>query len=229
MHQLFLMHPLSSTQYHRRALTQVRNSLLCKELITLTLIWLALLSQLAGSLNRRFRTVLLQVIIRHDLTTYEFVLKVGAVQIRQLKSLESSTPAWNSLDDTGCLRSLRALPDRPGPNLIRPTRKVPNQLQAAVPSLRNLWQRARRANLLLLLFLLCCLEWCQSFLHSDREGDERIARVVRIYPGLYLGQPFVLFADVISFREVDEVRDGFGGEELETVYHVYLIKKEKSQ
>ena len=106
--------------------------------------------------------------------------------------------------------------------------KIKTDLQAAVPSLRNLRQRARRA-LLLLLFLLRWLEQCQSFLQSDREGDQRIARVVRVYPGFDLGQPFVLFADVISLREVNEVCDGFGGEELETVYHVYLIRGGENQ
>jgi hypothetical protein len=154
-----LMHPPSSMQYHRRSLVKVRKRLPCKELIALTLIWLALLSQLASSLNRCFRTVLLQVIIRHDFTTHKFVLKVRAVRTCQFKSLASAR-LCNSLNHTSCLRSLRALPNRPGPNLIRPTRKVPDQLQAAVPSLRNLRQRARRASLLLLLLLLRWLEWC---------------------------------------------------------------------
>ena len=41
-------------------------------------------------------------------------------------------------------------------------------------------------------------------------------------PGLDLGQPFVLLADVVPLGEVDEVGDWLGGEELEAVDDVDL-------
>lgn len=37
--------------------------------------------------------------------------------------------------------------------------------------------------------------------------------------------PFVLFADKVLFAQVDEVGDGFCGEELETVDDVNLMRK----
>ena len=42
-------------------------------------------------------------------------------------------------------------------------------------------------------------------------------------PGLDLGEPLVLLADVVLLGEVDEVGDGFGGEELEGVDDVDLL------
>jgi len=44
----------------------------------LTLVRFTLLPQLASSLDRGFASVFLQIIIRHDFTTDEFVFKVGA-------------------------------------------------------------------------------------------------------------------------------------------------------
>ncbi len=50
----------------------------------LTLIRLALLPQLARRLDRAFTAVLMQVFIRHDLPTDEFVFKVGAERSRSV-------------------------------------------------------------------------------------------------------------------------------------------------
>lgn len=45
----------------------------------LTLVRLALLSELASSLHSSFTSVLVKVLIAHDFTTHELVLKVRAV------------------------------------------------------------------------------------------------------------------------------------------------------
>ena len=74
----------------------------------------------------------------------------------------------------------------------------------------------------LLLGALLFGEQREALLERDGEGDERVAGVVLVDPGLDLGQPFVLLADVVALGEVDEVRDGLGGEELEAVHDVDL-------
>ena len=74
-----------------------------------------------------------------------------------------------------------------------------------------------------LLFLLLFLGHVdETFFECNGEGDERVAGVVLVDPGLDLGQPLVLLADVVALGEVDEVRDGLGGEELEAVHNVDL-------
>ena len=45
---------------------------------------------------------------------------------------------------------------------------------------------------------------------------------VFLYPFGDLGEMFVLLADVVFFAEVDEVDDGFGGEEEEGIYYLDL-------
>ena len=89
--------------------------------------------------------------------------------------------------------------------------------------MRNLRQTALRAQLLLLRpSFLVVRHLREPLLERDGEGDEQVAGVVRVDPGLDLGEPFVLFADVVALGEVDEVGDGFGGEEVEAVYDVDL-------
>lgn len=41
--------------------------------------------------------------------------------------------------------------------------------------------------------------------------------------------PFVLFADIIPFTQVDKVGDGFGGEESQPVDHINLEGKKSAQ
>jgi hypothetical protein len=70
----------------------------------------------------------------------------------------------------------------------------------------------------------------EALFECDGEGDERVAGVVGVDPAFDLGEPFVLFADVVFFGEVYEVGDGFGGEEGEGVYNFDLyLALEKSK
>ena len=112
--------------------------------------------------------------------------------------------------------------DGPRADLIRTASEVTDELQARVTGDGDLAQVARSADLLLLLSLLLRSHLCKTLLESDGEGDERVARVVLVDPGLDLGQPLVLLADVVALGEVDEVRDGLRGEELEAVHDVDL-------
>ena len=134
----------------------------------------------------------------------------------------SSYHSHNLLDDTSCLRSLRPSPDRPRAYLIWSTREVPDEVERRVARSGDLRQRAVRADLLLLLGALLVREGHEALLEGDGEGDERVAGVVLVDPGLDLGEPFVLLADVVPLGEVDEVGDWLGGEELEAVDDVDL-------
>ena len=116
------------------------------------------------------------------------------------------------LNDTSRLRSLRPSPDRPRAYLIGSTREVPDEVERRVARSGDLGQRTVRADLLLLLGALLFREQREALLERDGEGDERVAGVVLVDPGLDLGQPLVLLADVVPLGEVDEVGDGLSGE-----------------
>ena len=80
-----------------------------------------LLSQLPSPLDQGFRPVLFQVVIGHDLTADELVLKVGATA---WSAWDRPRLAWEQrrlLDDTGSLWRLDAFSDGPGPYLVRTT------------------------------------------------------------------------------------------------------------
>ena len=96
-----------------------------------TLIRLALLPELACRLDGRFATVLVQVVVRHDLTADELVLKVRAVAMVFEFGLfrRGEGGGLIILDDAGRLGRLRPAPDRPRADLVGPTGEVPNQLQ----------------------------------------------------------------------------------------------------
>lgn len=112
------------------------------------LVQLALLSELAGRLDLGFGTVLLEVVVRHDFTADKLVFEVRATRsavfpvcgpsryvplVRQQKRADI-------LDNTSSSRRLDALPDSPRPHLVRPTCKVPDQVQRLVARSCNLAQ-----------------------------------------------------------------------------------------
>lgn len=122
-----------------------------------------------------------------------------------------------SVNDTGGSGGLCSLSDGPRSDLIRSTGEESDQVQRSVSGSRDLAQSTGRADLLLLLLGLLLTHILESLLESDREGDQEITWVVLIDPSLDLGQPLVLLSDVVSLGQVDEVDDGLGGKELETV------------
>lgn len=62
-----------------------------------------------------------------------------------------------------------------------------------------------------------------SALKGTREGDQHIASVVSLDPGVDLGEPLVLLADVVSLAQVDQVDDGLGSEQHEGVDDLNLL------
>ena len=121
------------------------------------------------------------------------------------------------MNDSGSLGRLGSLPDGPRSDLVGSTGKEPDQVEGSVPSGGDLAQRARSSDLFLLLLGFFLAHVLEPLFESDREGDQEIARVVLVDPSLDLGQPLVLLSDVVSLGQVDEVDDGLGGQELETV------------
>lgn len=162
-----------------------------------------MLPKLTSSLDSRFASILLKILERHDLTTNELVLKVR-------------------VDNTSCLGRLGTSPDRPSTDLIRPTSKVPDEIERVVTGLGDLGQRASSTRGFLFLLLLFGGEANEALFEGNRERDEEISGVVLIDPGLDFGEPLVLLADKVALGEVDEVGDGLGGEELEAVDNVDL-------
>jgi hypothetical protein len=114
------------------------------------------------------------------------------------------------MDDSGSLGRLCALPDGPCSNLVGSTGEEPDQVQTSIPSRGDLAQRAGGPSFLLAHVL-------EPLFERDREGDQEVTRVVLVDPSLDLGQPLVLLSDVVPLGQVDEVDDGLGREELETV------------
>lgn len=114
------------------------------------------------------------------------------------------------LNDTRRLGSLRPASDRPRAYFVRPTRKVPNQLnnpkikislfpipffsytrkkkkgktyvKTSVSSLGDLSQSTLCADLLLLFFFLFGTHKSQTFFERDGEWNERVAGVVFVDP-----------------------------------------------
>ena len=116
------------------------------------------------------------------------------------------------------LRCLSPLPNGPLPHLIRAGGEETAQLQRLPHGQDDLGQRALRAQRLqLLLFLARFLEAAEPLFQRDGDGDDGVARRVRLHPLGDLGEVLVLLADVVAFAEVDQVDDGFGGEEEERV------------
>lgn len=166
------------------------------------LVGLALLAELAGGLDRVLRAVLLEVLVRHDLTTDELVLEVR-------------------VDDTSSLRSLDAFADGPSTNLVGASGEVADEVKRSVTRGGDLAKSRRvllaEAKLLTLLSSLLVAHRDKTLLEGNREGNELVSRVVLVDPRLDLGQPLVLFPDVVTLRKVDKVGDGLGGKEVKTV------------
>jgi hypothetical protein len=103
----------SSRQYHHQPLNGIlinRHSDRGEnERSSPTFIWLALLPEFTGGLDRRFAPVLVQIRVAHDLAADELVLEIR-------------------VDDPSRLRRLRSLADGPGSNFIRSAGEIPNQL-----------------------------------------------------------------------------------------------------
>ena len=137
--------------------------------------------------------------MRHDFTTDEFVLEIGAkFGVRNSPHLRRN----NALDDASSLGRLGALPDGPSPNFVRTTGKVPNQLhpttlvrhntrrwkltyiKAGITSLSDFSKGTLGTFLLSFCFLLVA-KCRQSLFERDRERYQSIARITGINPSLY--------------------------------------------
>jgi len=63
---------------------------------------------------------------------------------------------------------------------------------------------------------------CKTFFEGDGDWDNRIAGGVCLDPLCDFREVLVFLPDVVFFAEVDEVDDGFGGEEEERIYYFNL-------
>ena len=94
----------------------------------------------------------------------------------------------DSLGDTRSLRRLCALADRPCADLVGPAGEVADEVEGGVAGGGDLAEGGDGADLLLLLgALLVRGEEGEALLEGDGEGDERVAGVVLVDPGLDLG------------------------------------------
>lgn len=129
------------------------------------------------------------------------------------------------MNHTRSLWGLRPFSNRPLPNLIRPRCEETSQLQTLPHCQNNLRQRTLRAQLLALLSgIRLRLIGRKTFLEGDANGDYWVAGGVLFDPFGDLREVLVFLTDVVFLREVDQVDDGFCGEEEQGIYDFDLSK-----
>lgn len=122
------------------------------------------------------------------------------------------------MDDTGGLRGLGAVPDRPLPDLVGACGEEGAEIHGLAHRGDDLGQGGLGPDLFALLVdLLLALEPCQTVFERNGDGDDGVAWRVGLCPFGDLGQVLVLLADVVSLGQVDEVDNWLGGEEEERV------------
>jgi hypothetical protein len=92
-----------------------------------TLVRLSLLSKFARCFDGGFGAVLVKISIRHDFTTYKFVLEIRAKEAVS-ESSRAKSAECDILNHTSGLRCLGALPDSPCANLVWSACKVSDEL-----------------------------------------------------------------------------------------------------
>ena len=123
-----------------------------------------------------------------------------------------------AVDDTGGLRGLGAVPDRPLSHLVRARGEEGAEVHGLTHRGDDLGQGGLGPDLFTLLVdLLLALEPSQAVFKGDGDGDDGVAWGVGLCPLGDLGQVLVLLADVVSLGEVDEVDNWLGGQEEERV------------
>ena len=122
------------------------------------------------------------------------------------------------VDDAGGLWRLGPLPDRPLPHFVGAGGEKAAEVHHLPHGDDDLGQGRLGAELL--AFLVgdgVGLEAREAFLEGDGHWDDGVAGGVLLDPFGDFGEVLVLLADVVFFAEVDEVDDGFGGQEEEGV------------
>ena len=77
-----------------------------------TFVGFSLLPQFPSSLDRSFAPILLEIVVGHDFTTHEFVLKVGATPMLDSLSYQEKTTHWMTPAAWGALVPLRMVQAR---------------------------------------------------------------------------------------------------------------------
>lgn len=183
------MHPTSSMRYHRQPLPKSSVLFLLRQR-SLTFIGFALLPELTSCLDRRFTTMLLEIIIRHNFTANEFVLKVA-------------------VNDTCGLGCLCALSYRPGTNLIGSTGEVTDELVWKISphaqvnwSTQLTWRLVYPACVILgralVVPIFCSSSFFSSGDMSARRSSKATEKGMRGSPGLFSSIQALIFGSLHS-------------------------------
>ena len=168
-------------------------------------------------------TALLQV----KTISFHLILRSPSVQIVELHDFGADEAALEvGVDNAGGTRSFRPLANRPALHLVLTRRKVMNQLECSIAHRHNLVDHGRGANLLS-SSISGSLFWgassCEHFRFKLGREWEHGASTVVSDPGLDLGQPLVLFTNVLISADVHKVDNGLGGHEEILVEHFDLL------
>lgn len=109
-----------------------------------------------------------------------------------------------AVDDTGGLRGLGAVPDRPLPHLVGARGEEGAEVHGLAHRGDDLGQGGLGPDLFALLVdLLLALEPRQTVFEGNGDGDDGVAWGVGLCPLGDLGQVLVLLADVVPLGQVD--------------------------
>lgn len=158
----------------------------------------ALGHDLTLGLDRRFITLFPQsLVVVHDRLD-EGLLKVA-------------------VNDTGSLRSLGAISDRPLPDLVRTSCEEAAEVEGLAHGGDDLGQRRLGSDSLAFLGGLLLSHCTKALLERHGHGNDWVALGVFLHPLSDLGKVLVLLADVVLLTEVDKVDDRLCGKEEKRV------------
>jgi hypothetical protein len=118
-----------------------------------------------------------------------------------------------TMDDTGSLRCLGAVAQRPLPNLVGTGCEKAAEVECLAHGDDDLGKDRLGADDLLLFNSLLVRHGGQALLVCDGDGNDWVAGSVLLDPLGNLGQMLVLLADEVLLAEVDQEDDGLGGKE----------------
>ncbi len=84
------------------------------------------------------------------------------------------------------------------------------------------WEVAQEIYLFAVHLLLIIRHVEEFLLESAAEGDDRLS-TMSLHPGVHLGQVFALFADEVLLRQIHQVGDGLGCDELDLIQEVDVL------
>ena len=149
--------------------------------------------------------------------------------------LQHSEIVHNALDErllevtvnhAGRLRRFGPVPYRPLPHLVGAGGEERPELQRLAHRCDDLRQRGPRAEGFALFFSRgFAVEAGEALFEGYGDGDDGVAWGICFDPFADFGEVLILLSEVVFLTEIDEVDDGFGGQEEERVDYLDLCEE----